>query len=351
MLQIKVTEEQRQELSQGARQAVGRESERMHFVLLSDQGHAAPAIGQLLGYEAATVRTWLRRYQTQGISGLADEERSGRPAKEKNLVAIAQAQTGQSPLFFGYLPTCWTIAFLATHLWRRFRVKVSLPTLRRAVHAAGFSWHRPQLAQHRHADPLAEEKLHRLHKALADPNATILAEDESDLHLLATLRAMWQRKGEQVRIPTPGKNATRSLFGACNLRTGQWFYRLSDRKDSLTFIAFLTALLAAYPVGLLYIIVDNASIHASKAVLTWLQANPRCQLVYLPTYSGHRLNPVEKVWWQLKADIAANRSFLSLADLDQAIRRHFAALTPARLLSLIHSDTVERARLPLPQTS
>jgi hypothetical protein len=39
----------------------------------------------------------------------------------------------------------------------------------------------------------------------------------------------------------------------------------------------------------------------------------RLQLVYLPIYSGHRLNPVERVWWDLN-DIAAK----SLIELEQA---------------------------------
>jgi putative transposase len=301
MLHVTLTDEQRKELGQAARQAVGRVSERIHFVLLSGQGHSPPEIGALLGYDAATVRTWLTAYQTHGLAGLDDAPRSGRPRREKHLVAIAQAQTSQPPPNFGYLQACWTIALLVTHLWRRFRVKVSAATLRRAVHAAGFTWHRPKLALIRKTDPLAAEKLAHLQAVLADPQATVIAEDECDVQLLAVLRAMWQRKGEQVRIPTPGQNAKRGVFGACDLRTGRWFYQLTERKRSIEFIAFLATLLTAYPLGTMCVIVDNASLHTSKAVQGWLQANARLQLIYLPTYSGHQLNPVEKIWWNLKA--------------------------------------------------
>lgn len=202
----------------------------------------------------------------------------------------------------------------------------------------------------RKADPLAAEKLAHLQAALADPQATVIAADECDVHLLAVLRAMWQRKGEQVRIPTPGQNAKRGVFGACDLRTGRWFYQLTERKRSVEFIAFLGALLTAYPLGVVYVIVDNASfLHTSKAVQAWLQANARLQLVYLPTYSGHQLNPVEKIWWDLKADIASNRGFKTLADLDQAIRRHFAQLSAACLLALINCETVRQAQAAVAQ--
>jgi putative transposase len=319
-------------------------SERSHFVLLADQGHSPPAIAKLLGYTAATVRTWLIAYQEHGLAGLNDAPRSGRPPLEKHLVAIAQAQTSQPPPNFGYLQACWTIVFLAQHLWQRFRVKVSPTTLRRAVQAAGFVWTRPKLALPHKPDPGAAQKAARLQAALADPHGTLLAQDECDCHLLPVLRAMWQRRGEQVRIPTPGQNAKRGVFGALDLRSGQWFYQLTEHKRSVEFIAFLTTLLTAYPRGTIYVIVDNASIHTSKAVKAWLAAQPRLQLIYLPTYSGHQLNPVEKVWWDLKDCIAANHGFKTLAELDKAIRKYFANMTAQAILALANCETVRRAQ-------
>jgi putative transposase len=344
MIRITLSAEQRSELRQTARSAMGRVSERIHFVLLCDQGHAPPEIATLLGYDAATVRTWLTAYQEHGLGGLDDAPRSGRPPLEKHLVAIAQAQTSQPPPNFGYLQACWTIVFLAQHLWQRFRVKVSKTTLRRAVHAAGFVWSRPKLALPHKPDPCAAQKAAQLQAALADPQGTVLAQDECDCHLLPVLRAMWQRRGEQVRIPTPGQNAKRGVFGALDLRTGRWFYQLTEHKRSVEFIAFLTTLLTAYSQGVIYVIVDNASIHTSKAVKAWLEAQPRLQLIYLPTYSGHQLNPVEKVWWDLKDCIAANHGFKTLAELDQAIRKYFTNMTAKAILALVQCETVRLAQ-------
>jgi transposase len=156
---------------------------------------------------------------------------------------------------------------------------------------------------------------------------------------------MWQRVGTQVRIPTPGQNAKRGVFGALNVRTGAWFYQLAAHKRSADFIAFLTLVLVAYPAGRVYVLVDNASIHTSRAVQRWLLTQERLVLVYLPTYSGHRLNPVEKVWWALKGNIAANRAFRDLAELDAAIHGYFADFPPARVLALINCQLVRQARL------
>lgn len=345
MFRIMLNDTQKAELQQVARQAVGRVSERAHFVLLSAAGHSPPVIGRLMGYDAQTVRGWLCTYQQRGRAGLEDDPRSGRPKKEPYLTAIVQAQASQPPPNSGYLQACWTVALLVLHLARCFRVIASPFAVRRALHRAGFRWKRPKFAPAQRRDPQAAAKQARIAQALADPTGIFLAEDECDLHLMAVLRACWQRIGEQLRVVTPGQNAKRGVFGALDLRTGAWFYQLSAHKRSTDFIAFLAPLLAAYPVGCIYILVDNASIHASKITRQWLALHPRIELLYLPTYSGHQLNPVEKIWWALKGEIAANRCFKFLHNLDTAIQLFFADFSPEDALALVNSPIVRDALL------
>jgi transposase len=351
MLRLELDDRHCRQLRQLARQAVGRVSERAHFVLLAARGYSAPTIGDLLGYDVQTVRTWLTAYQQHGCAGLEDAPRSGRPPKDRQLTAVVQAQAGQPPPNFGYLQSCWTVALLVWHLASRFRLTASVSRVRRALHQAGFCWKRPKLAPTRRRDPLTDEKEAQIAAALADPDATLVAEDEADQQLLPILRAMWQRVGQQVRIPTPGQNAKRGVFGALNVRTGEWFYQLAAHKRSADFLAFLMQLWVAYPTGRLYVLVDNASIHTSQMVQHWLAAHDRLVLLYLPTYSGHRLNPVEKVWWALKGSIAANRAFRNLAELDAAIHGFFADFPPARVLALINCELVRRAQLTASQTA
>ena len=350
MLQLEIDHSDSVELRQLARQAVGRVSERAHFVLLSAQGYSAPEIGKLLGYDAQTVRIWLKAFQQQRCAGLEDAPRSGRPPIDRHLTGVIQAQASQPPPNSGYLQGCWTVALLVLHLGARFRLMVSPSRVRRALHRAGFGWKRPKLAPARRRDPRAAEKEAKIAAVLADPGATLVAEDEADSQLLPILRAMWQRVGEHARIPTPGQNAKRGIFGALNVRTGEWFYQLAAHKRTADFIAFLTQLLAAYPTGRVYVLVDNASIHTSKALRLWLATHERLVLLYLPTYSGHRLNPVEKVWWALKGQIAANRAFRNLAELDAAISDYFADFPPARALALVNCELVRQALASPPQT-
>ena len=286
---------------------------------MSDQGLSAAKIGELLGAAENTVKCWLRRYQKQGIDGLKDLARSGHPLINRHLTDIVEAQISQPPDCSGYLYTIWTLLLMLLHLRERFGIKASLSTLQRGLSAIRYSWHRPKLSPARRPDPLDAERRMGLAHALADKTCHLPAVDACDMCLLATLRSMWQRVGEQARLPTPGQNAKVGVFGAINLATGSLLSLCSVRKRSADFISFLELVLAQYTSGLIRMILDNGSIHHSAETRRWLAVHPRIQLVCLPTYSGHLLNPIEKIWW-----------------------------LPIRMPALINSEVTRRASHPAP---
>ena len=341
MIQITLAEMQKQELQLEARRAVGRVSERIHFVLLSDRGYSAPTIAELFSYDEETVRNWLKRYQQKGRSGLDDRPRSGRPTKEPLLKAIVEAQIGQLPACSGYVAACWTILLLASHLAQRFGVAVSPATVRRSVKAIGYRWRRPRLAPTRKIDPDKKQKLAKIKTVLKNINNQfhILFEDESDLHLMPVLRSMWMR-GPQRRIPTPGNNQKVHLFGALDITTGCWRYLVRSTKRSTDFITLLEQLLTTYPTGTIILIVDSATIHTSKITQKWLDQHPRVQLLFLPKYIAADLNPVEKVWWRLKDVIAANRCFKDLSELTILTHRFFRDFATNDALRLVAAHSL-----------
>jgi len=156
--------------------------------------------------------------------------------------------------------------------------------------------------------------------------------DESRVQLLPLLRAMWHWVGQQVRVPTPGTNKTRALFGALDIRTGKWTYLVRERMRKEDFIAFLEHLLVAFPSVPIILIVDNYSSHTAHAVRAWLVEHPRLHLYFLPKYCSH-LNPVEPIWLRLKGQIAANRLHGSIQAMMQAVEQFFEDMTPATALT------------------
>ena len=157
--------------------------------------------------------------------------------------------------------------------------------------------------------------------------------DKSRIALLPLVRGLWHWIGQQVRVPTPGSNDTRSVFSAMHIRTGQWTYLVRERMRNADFIAFLEQLLCVYPVGPIILIVDNASSHTAGAVCAWLAepAHARLQLHRLPTHCSH-LNPVEAIWRRLKDKVAANRLHGSMRGLLATVDAFFGAMTPEQAL-------------------
>jgi transposase len=233
-----------------------------------------------------------------------------------------------------FLATFWTIPMLMLALVRRFKVGVCANTVRHALRRLGRCWGRPRLAMPRKPDPQPREKQWALVKAVVDagPEAVVLSEDESRLQTLPLLRAMWHWRGQQIRVPTPGSNTARAIFGALDIRTGQWVYRLREPMRKEDFIAFLEELLGVYPTQTILLIVDNYSSHPAHAVDDWLRNHPRVPLPLLPKYCSH-LNPVESIWLRMKNEIAATRLFGSINIVLQTVEAFFARMTPEQALT------------------
>jgi transposase len=330
MIPISLTEQEQKQLRLQARRSVGRVSERIHYVLLFSRGHTAAQIAALYDLDERTVLSWIERFRQQGTAGLDDRPRSGRP-RLATVVAQTEAKHAleAAPTDTGADQTVWTRRLLQRHLAERTGCDLSLPTVTRLMRRLGFVWRRPKLVL-KQGDPHRDEREAAIAQALAaHPDAPHLYADECDLHQLPVVRGQWQPKGSQTAIATPGRNQKQPIFGFLEATSGQWHYWLTLRKRSLDFLSCLHELNKTYAPGPLLLFLDNATIHTSRTTRHWLANHPRFQVCYLPAYSGHQTNPVEKIWWALKNQCAANCLYPSREAIQDAIAGFFAWLTPA----------------------
>jgi transposase len=350
-----LSDEQRQTLERIRRRAIGRVSQRAHMVLLSARGYTVPQIAAIFAVGEDVVRKWLHRYERGGPPGLDDRPRPGRPPRDRLARQIVDAQASNPPCNHGLVHGCWTAGLLAAFLATRFRLVLSAASVRRYLHRAGWRWARPRLAPATHAprpqrkeDPAAALKLALIAQAVASA-AALLYLDECDLHLLPVIRARWM-KGPRRRVPTPGQNAKRALFGALNARTGQLHHLVRPRKRAAQFVEFLDLLAQAYPAGEVVLVLDNVITHDATLVRAWL-ARPehaRFRVLWLPKYSAHEHNPIERVWGLMKDAVAANRLHGSIDRLVDEAHRFFATTTfpiphPLPIPPAVAVDTVARA--------
>lgn len=129
-------------------------------------------------------------------------------------------------------------------------------------------------------------------------------------------------KGQQIRIPSPGKNQKIPVFGAVQYGTGSYVYHLQDKKNSWGFLALLTKLHErAQRCGTkILLVADNASIHEAGCIERFLEqpaVREHLSIYWLPTYCPD-LNLIERLWGHVKRTGFANELFPSRA----AFRAH-----------------------------
>lgn len=120
-----LTDAEVQKLKEFAKKMNTRVYKRAQVILLSHKGYKAEEIAQILDFSCERVRYWINRYKKEGLDGLKDRERSGRPPKLhpehiRYLFDIRQ----RSPHECGYHRREWTGRLLAIQLENNFGVKV-----------------------------------------------------------------------------------------------------------------------------------------------------------------------------------------------------------------------------------
>jgi transposase len=127
--------------------------------IAAEQGLKVPQIAAIVREREATVLRWLKRYQAEGVEGLRDAPRPGRPVEmtaEYRAELLASVRRRPRSL---YLPfSLWTLQRLADYLAERTGLRVSDETVRRALKAAGMVLSRPQHQISRPAPEYAGKK-------------------------------------------------------------------------------------------------------------------------------------------------------------------------------------------------
>ena len=101
---IEISEEDRAELERIVRSSTAevRMLERAQIVLAASEGHSAAKVARRLGCSVNTAQKWRSRYERDGISGLRDLPRSGKPltysqSDRARLIAKACTRPPETP--------------------------------------------------------------------------------------------------------------------------------------------------------------------------------------------------------------------------------------------------------------
>ena len=93
----------------------------------------------MFGEDRRTVQRWVTRFETQGLTGLRDGARWGRPAtlNTKQWAALGR-DLRRDPQKFGHASHCWDGKLLAAHLHQRYKVELGMRPCQRILGHMGF---------------------------------------------------------------------------------------------------------------------------------------------------------------------------------------------------------------------
>ena len=285
---------------------------RAQIILLSAAGYSNKEIAQRVGRSPQIVCKWRQRYLQQGLSGLHDELRAGRPRSisDEKIAALIRKTLNTKPKDGS---THWTIRSMAKE------TRLSRATVHRVWKAFGLQPHRQ-----RHfklsTDPFFVEKVRDIVGLYLNPpdKAMVLCVDEkSQIQALDRTQPLLPMGLGYVEGVTHDylRHGTTTLFAALDIATGRVLTSCKRRHRHQEYLQFLKQIDASVPADLdIHLVVDNYATHKHQNVRRWLAARPRFQIHYTPTYASW-LNQVE-IWFNIITQKAIRRgTFRNVKDL------------------------------------
>jgi transposase len=302
-----LTDEQRRQLEDLINRPTTpqRSVERAQIVLAAADGQKYRAIANSYGVTRSTVRKWCRRVAAEGLAGLADRARPGRPrrisAEERCLVIATACEEPSDHGLAGH--SSWSGSLLAQVLVSSGRVLgISARSVQRILKAAALKPHRCAYWK-QPIDPEFVAKMRPIIELYLRPpaNGPVVCADEK-----TCIQALQRRFRD--RLPTrPGqlrrraveyvRHGTRCLTAGLFVHTGKIVGMVTPRRPKEVFVDFLDLLDATVAKGqVIHLILDNLNTHRGPHIETWLAAHPgRLAIYYLPFHASW-LNQIE-LWF------------------------------------------------------
>ncbi len=298
---------------------------RARIVLLCAEGSSNARVAEEVGVSRQTVGKWRERFRLQGLMGLYEEQRPGKPRtiEDEQIMLLLQKTLETQPPDGSSQWSCRSMAK---------ETGISKSTVQRVWSLFNIRPHRQKHFK-LSTDPFFVEKVHDIVGLYLNPpdHAMVLCVDEkSQVQALERTQPLLPLGLGYVEGVTHDyvRHGTTTLFAALDVASGQVLARCTPRHRHQEFLQFLKHIDANVPPDLdIHLVVDNYATHKHAKVKHWLAARPRYHLHFTPTYSSW-LNQVE-IWFNIITQKAIRRgSYSSVRQLVEKIQQFTDAYNP-----------------------
>ena len=299
---------------------------RVMIILLLFTGLSISEVSRQTKASRALIRKWAERYNSEGLKGLNDSHRKGRPPVFNSEIAMHIIKIAcEMPEIRGRSLDKWDCEEIAKELIRtKVVTSISDESIRRILGSQKIKpWkHHMWLSE---KTPRDEEFCIRVKKVIdlyfrkLEPWECVLSVDEN-----TSIQA--RKRIAEIKAAGPGRpvlceheyerKGALNLIAAFDTRTGNVYGKCYNRKRQIEFINFLEHIDSEIPKEkkIIHVVCDNVPMHKGKQVQEWLKKNPRFVFYFTPVHCSW-MNQVEQWFSILKRKRLTISNFQSKDDL------------------------------------
>jgi len=281
---LKLKKKEKLELERRLRSQVipNRDAQRANIILSYSAGVSKSEISRTLGLHRSQVIQWINRFESDGVEGLDNLKRSGRPPsyESKKIQKVIERVCQKPPKG----QSRWTVRSLAAGLrMDKNKVHRILRENKLYPHRLGSFMFSP--------DPNFEDKLLEVVGLYMKPpkNAIVLCVDEkTGIQALDRTQPILPLRARKPRAWTNEyvRHGTRTLLAALEIGTGKVTAWVNKTRKTEDFITFMNQVVKAYPDQKLCVILDNLNTHNGKQASEWLEKYPQVSFHFTPTHAS-----------------------------------------------------------------
>lgn len=270
------------------------------------------------GVTEMAISKWRQRFSENGLEGLADAERSGKPITISEEIRNKVIHLACSKPNDGRRKRSQTDIAKITGISQS---KVSQILIENDLKP-----HKTEYWCGKSPDPEFEKKMVNIVGLYLNPpsNAIVLSVDEkTQIQALdRTQPELPMKKGQVRRLTnTYKRNGVVNLIAALAVHTGEVTARNIERNNAVNFLKFLKLIDRKYRNVEVHIILDNLSVHKNKEVKEWLSKKRKFTVHYTPTYSSW-LNQIETWFSIMTRDVLKDSVWHSKKELVDELMRY-----------------------------
>ena len=284
-----------------------KQADKINAILLLDQGYEYSEIARILLIDQSIVWRWYESYISTGVDGLMKDNYTGGPSKLTERQQTKLIEHLESNMYL-------TAKEISAFVKKTFKVTYTPKGMTSLLHQLGFTYKKPKHIPGK-ADIEAQKafikKYRRLQKKKAPEDRIYFMDGVHPMHNSQPAYG-WIRKGRNMVLKANTGRQRINLNGAYNLEDHTVVIQEAEMINGQSTVSLLTEMLQKQPLGLIYVILDNAKYYRSELVQKFVKRNKRIRLLFLPSYSPN-LNVIERLWKFFKKKILYNTYYEEFA--------------------------------------